>query len=224
MPCTIHGAIFDMRDTAVYERVAVPIGDPEGVRSRPHARISLHKVIVRGARYVHPLPAAIEKFEFGNGIAMIPDLDCRPPLIAVVFEMVGDWPTQFGTDQLPGNIDAAQIQRCNLGKGFLQSGFLIRPKVWYHIALTWDLGDEQHKPSMNLLVNGVPMRSSMQTELPPTTGDWTGEALQFGNAEPMRITGLRISSVVRDQELQRGALSPPPDEHTLYWQHGGAKP
>jgi len=110
----------------------------------------------------------------------------------------------------------------NLGKGFLQSGFLFRPAVWYHIALTWALGDEQRRPAMNLLIDGVPMMSRMQELLPADTGDWTGPALQFGNAEPMHITGLRISSRLREEELQKGDLSPSPDGHTLYWQHSSA--
>jgi len=112
----------------------------------------------------------------------------------------------------------------NLGKGFLQSGFLIRPRVWYHVALTWHLGDGEREPSMNLLINGIPMMGRMQTRLPADTGDWTGPKLELGNNEPMRITGLCISSVTREQKLQAGALSPPPDAHTLYWQHGGERP
>ena len=107
----------------------------------------------------------------------------------------------------------------NLGKGFLQSGFLFRPRAWYHVALTWDLGDEQRQPAMALLIGGVPMVSRMQTRLPADTGDWTGPALAFGSVAAMRITGLRISSTARDHELQKGALSPPPDAQTLYWQH-----
>jgi hypothetical protein len=111
----------------------------------------------------------------------------------------------------------------NLGKGFLQSGFLIRPRVWYHLALTWRLGDERHKPEMNLFINGVAMAQLMQTALPADAGDWTAENLNLGMNEPMHITGLRISAVARDQELERGVLSPPPDKNTLYWQHNGAE-
>jgi len=77
---------------------------------------------------------------------------------------------------------------------------------------------------MSLLIDGVPMMSIMQTQLPANTGDWTGDALVFGNAEPMHITGVRIASVARDQELRAGRLSPPPDADTLYWQHGAVKP
>ena len=112
----------------------------------------------------------------------------------------------------------------NLGKGFLQSGFLFRPRAWYHVALTWHLGDETREPVLSLLVNGVPVIWRMQTRLPADTGDWTGEALQLGGTDPMRITGLRISAVQRDEELQRGVLSPPPDAQTLYWQHAESKP
>ena len=107
----------------------------------------------------------------------------------------------------------------NLGKGMLQSGFLIRPEAWYHLAMTWDFGDDENKPMMELYINGIPMMSIMQTQLPADLGDWTGETLSLGTAAPMHISGLRISSIVRDEELQEGLLSPPPDSHTLYWQH-----
>ena len=108
----------------------------------------------------------------------------------------------------------------NLGKGFLQSGFLIRPRVWYHVALTWDVGGEGGAARINLFLEGLPVMAGMQEALPADTGDWTGDALEFGTAEPMRVCGLRISSVARDQELQRGSLSPAPDAQTLYWQEG----
>ena len=106
----------------------------------------------------------------------------------------------------------------NLGKGFLQSGFVFRPRAWYHVALTWHLGNDKQTPVMRLLVNGVPTKARMQTALPPDTGDWTGPVLQIGGSDPMRIAGLRIASVRRDNELQHGIQSPPPDANTLYWQ------
>jgi len=112
----------------------------------------------------------------------------------------------------------------NLGKGMLQSGFLIRPRAWYHLALTWDLGDSDDKPRLELYVNGIPMASLMQTELPADLGDWTGETLTLGTAAPMHISGLRISSTVRDEGLRDGLLSPPPAESTLYWQHAVRRP
>ena len=112
----------------------------------------------------------------------------------------------------------------NLGQGFLQSGFLFRPWAWYHVAVTWHLGDDTREPVMSLFVNGVPVIARMQTRLPAGTADWTGPDLQFGSSDPMRIAGLRISAVQRDAELQRGSLSPPPDAHTLYWQHAETKP
>jgi len=62
------------------------------------------------------------------------------------------------------------------------------------------------------------MMSSMQTQLPADTGDWTGPSLDIGASEPLRITGLRISAVSREQDLQKGLLSPPPDAQTLYRQ------
>ncbi|NQT19124.1 MAG: hypothetical protein HQ592_05430, partial [Planctomycetes bacterium] len=107
----------------------------------------------------------------------------------------------------------------NLGKGMIQSGFLIRPRAWYHLALTWDFGDDEHKPMTEIYINGIPMNSLTQTQLPPDLGDWTGEMLSLGTTAPLQISGLRISAIVRDQELRQGLLSPPPDKQTLYWQH-----
>ena len=107
----------------------------------------------------------------------------------------------------------------NLGKAMIQSGFLIRPQVWYHLALTWDFGDAEHEPGMEIYVHGIPMTSLVQTKLSADLGDWTGDTLALGTAAPMHVTGLRVSSMVRDKELRAGRLSPPPDEHTLYWQH-----
>ena len=112
----------------------------------------------------------------------------------------------------------------NLGKGMLQSGFLIRPRAWYHLALTWDVGDGGTKGTMEVYLNGIPMKSLMQTELPADLGDWTGATLELGTAAPMHISGLRISSIVRDEGLRQGVLSPPPDNHTLYWQHANPEP
>jgi hypothetical protein len=112
----------------------------------------------------------------------------------------------------------------NLGDGFLQSGFVIRPRVWYHVALTWHLGDAQRQPVMNLFIDGVPMLSVMQTPLPEKMADWTGDSLVFGTSEPLRLTGLRIAAVARDAELRAGRLSPPPDAQTLFWQHTAARP
>ncbi len=40
----------------------------------------------------------------------------------------------------------------------------------------------------------------------------------------LAVTGLRVSSVSREADLQAGRLSPPPDAQTLYWQHAEARP
>ena len=111
-----------------------------------------------------------------------------------------------------------------LGEGFLQSRFLVRPYAWYHLAITWELGDESHAPDVSLLVGGVPVLSHMQTRLPRNTGDWTADALWFGSGDPMRIAGLRISSVRRDEELAQGLFSPPPDANTLHHQDRAPNP
>ena len=87
-----------------------------------------------------------------------------------------------------------------------------------------EFGDERQKPSTEVYVNGIPMVSLVQTPVPADLGDWTGDALALGTAAPMHVTGLRISSVVRADALARGELSPPPDEHTLYWQHAPEAP
>lgn len=111
----------------------------------------------------------------------------------------------------------------NLGKAMIQSGFLIRPRAWYHLAMTWDFGDAEQKPTMEVYINGLPMMSLVQTPLTADVGDWTGESLSLGTTFPMHVSGLRISAAVRDKELREGLLSPPPDENTLYWQHDESK-
>lgn len=77
---------------------------------------------------------------------------------------------------------------------------------------------------MNLLVNGVPLVSRMQTRLPDQATDWTGESLVFGSAEAMSIASLRIWPVTRDEHLQAVVLSPPADEGMRYCQQPAAGP
>lgn len=105
----------------------------------------------------------------------------------------------------------------NLGRGYLQSGFVLLPKVWYHAAFTWNMETENgKKPVMNLYIDGVSIMGRMQTALPGYTGDWSGPELVIGGKEPLSIAGLRISSVNREDELKQGLLTPPDDTNTLY--------
>ncbi|HNS32776.1 MAG TPA: hypothetical protein PKN36_07370, partial [bacterium] len=106
----------------------------------------------------------------------------------------------------------------NLDKGFLQSGFIFRRGVWYHVALTWDLGSETRTPSMNLFVDGVSIMGRMQTPLPVGVGDWTGSELKIGSIVPVSISGLRIFSVSRNEKSKDVIIGEASGKDVLYRQ------
>ena len=105
----------------------------------------------------------------------------------------------------------------NLAGACYQAGFVLRRGVWHHVAIAWELGDPKRKPSLRLLIDGVPFGRVMFGTL-DGVGDWTGEMLEVGSDVALHIAGLRIAAVSRLEALQKGVLSPPPDGHTLY--HG----
>ena len=106
----------------------------------------------------------------------------------------------------------------NMGKGFLQSGFIFRPGKWYHVAVAWDMGPGNTETYLNLFVDGVSMLGTVMSPLPADTGDWTAGKLVIGGGQAFSMGGLRISSVNRSEDLQKGILSPAPDKNTLYMQ------
>ena len=101
-----------------------------------------------------------------------------------------------------------------LGDATYQSAFLLRPGIWHHIAIAWEF--TLPKPSIHLLIDGVPF-GRLQFGSLEGIGDWTGPNIEIGANAPLHITGLRVSGVARHEELQSGALSPPSDDHTLYY-------
>jgi len=112
--------------------------------------------------------------------------------------------------------------RTALASAVLATNMLLRPGVWHHIGITWDFGAEKRDRTFCFLVDGVPV-GRLWGPL-PKEGDWTGPAVQIRSTTgPMHITGLRISAVSRHRELEEGRLSPPPDEHTLYYDAGEGK-
>ena len=98
-----------------------------------------------------------------------------------------------------------------------QSAFLLRPGVWHHIAVVWELGPGQAKRALALLIDGVPLGKVAFGSLEPVA-DWTGPNLEIGANAVLHVTGLRISDTSRFKELQQGVLSPSPDDHTLYYE------
>jgi hypothetical protein len=110
--------------------------------------------------------------------------------------------------------------RAALHEGVLMTNFFLASGVWRHIAVTWDLDTEARARRFAFHVDGVPM-GRLWKDVPGEGFDWTGEALRLrATTGPIRIAGLRISAKSRFDDLKQGVLSPPPDEHTLYYDAG----
>ncbi|MEW6356503.1 MAG: LamG-like jellyroll fold domain-containing protein [Planctomycetota bacterium] len=102
-----------------------------------------------------------------------------------------------------------------LDKAILQSGFVLRPGVWHHVAVAWKLEEAKLESKLRLVIDGVPFGAINYGTIEGAT-DWTGPAIEIGTNTELAVTGLRISDVSRLEDLQKGTLSPPPDAHTLY--------
>jgi len=104
-----------------------------------------------------------------------------------------------------------------LAKASYQSAILLRPGAWHHVAVIWQLGPARRRPALRLLVDGVQFGKVAFGSL-EDAGDWTGPNIEIGSNAPLHVTGLRIADVSRSGELHKGVFSPPPDEHTLYYE------
>ena len=100
LPRAVDRAVLDEGDAAVRQRVAVQVRHAKHVRPHAHAGIGLHEIIVRHARHRHPL-TAVPIFELGDRVAMVANLHSRPPLIAAVFEVIGDRAGEGRADDAP---------------------------------------------------------------------------------------------------------------------------
>ena len=101
----------------------------------------------------------------------------------------------------------------SLGTAYLQSGYWLKPGVWNHVAVVWDFEAERDKAW--ICINGTPFGTPYRGRRGELS-DWTGEELLIGGNAPFHITGLRIWDRDRRDQLGKGVLSPPPDEHTLF--------
>ncbi len=99
--------------------------------------------------------------------------------------------------------------------GINQSGFVLEPGHWYHIALTWEAGAEGREPQTQLFIDGVKTGRMLSAAREPL-GDWSAEQFTIGGRVPITIDDVRISSTVRypDDFDPPGALEP--DADTLY--------
>jgi len=97
----------------------------------------------------------------------------------------------------------------SLGSG-CQSGFVMGPGRWYHVAAVWSGGGSQ----VRLFIDGVRV-GGVVGRAASGLGDWTKPELRLGSAYPMEVDGLRISDVARYRN--DFALKPlgAPDEQTL---------
>ena len=96
-----------MDDPTVDEDVAINVGDAECERSGTHS-CGLDKVIVVDT--VHGLIGVLagEVFKTENGVAVVPDLYCGPPLVTPVFEVVDDGAGDRAPGQLPLDGDTSE--------------------------------------------------------------------------------------------------------------------
>ena len=104
-----------------------------------------------------------------------------------------------------------------LGKGLMQAGVVLTPGVWRHVAVVWDV--EAEPAYVRLYLDGVHF-GGMYRGGEPGQEDWTGETLDIGCANPLRLTGIRIWDAPQDARLRKGVLSPPADTTALYSSEG----
>ena len=62
---------------------------------------------------------AVVVVEFGDRVAVVANLHRGPPLVAAIFEVVGDRPWQIRADHLPGDVHPPLGQVGDQGEGFL---------------------------------------------------------------------------------------------------------
>ena len=93
----------------------------------------------------------------------------------------------------------------NRGK---QSGFVLAPGHWHHMALVWSTADKG-TTSFRLYVNGVSLGG------PSAAGDWTGKDIRIGSTVPLDIGNLRVSAAARYKKNFDLRPLGKPDKQTL---------
>jgi len=91
-----------------------------------------------------------------------------------------------------------------------QSGFVMAPGHWYHVAIVWNTPDKgRGATAFRLYVNGVGLGGAS------APGDWTGKDIRIGSRVPLEIANLRVSDVARYTENFDLAPLGQPDRHAL---------
>jgi len=99
--------------------------------------------------------------------------------------------------------------------GTNQSGFVLEPGHWYHVALTWDAGAEGREPETQLFIDGV-KTGAMLSQAREPLGDWTDERLEIGGRVAFTLDDLRISSTIRYSDDFDPPRALEEDAETLY--------
>ena len=97
-----------------------------------------------------------------------------------------------------------------IGKKGHQSGFVMTPGYWYHVAVVWrPAAGAARGTAARLFVNGVSVGSVVSQE------DWAGKDLRIGSRAPLDVARLRISDTARYREDFVPNPLGAPDGHTL---------
>lgn len=99
--------------------------------------------------------------------------------------------------------------------GTNQSGFVLEPGHWYHVALTWEAGAEGREPRTQLFIDGA-KTGTMLSQAREPLGDWTDERLEIGGRVAFTLDDLRISSTVRYSDDFDPPTALQEDGETLY--------
>jgi len=91
-----------------------------------------------------------------------------------------------------------------------QSGFVMMPDCWYHVAIAWNADEEKRKrTAFRMYVNGVSLGTLV------ADGDWAGPVIRIGADVPLGIAGLHVSDVARYKENFDVHAAASRDGHTL---------
>ena len=98
-----------------------------------------------------------------------------------------------------------------------QAGLVLQPGTWHHLAVAWDFTGAADKRVLRLFVDGVHFGKVAFGSLANMEA-WIGESIEIGSLVPLHVCGFQTSAISRHARLAEGALSPVPDEHTLFAQ------
>ena len=102
-----------------------------------------------------------------------------------------------------------------LVKPMRQSGFVLSPKRWHHVAIVWTMEAEKTGiPDARLFVDGVAFGQfnwAAQGDL----GDWTAPDIRLGSERAIEVDDVRISGTARYSDDFSPAPLGEPDRETL---------